>query len=43
MVLTNLKSCIDGVRKLPNYGLSGVVDMIEGCIFKNVYSGTLSF
>jgi hypothetical protein len=36
-IMNNLKMAIEGGRKLPNYGMSSVLDMIESNIYQRVY------
>jgi hypothetical protein len=36
-VMSNLKKIIEGSRRLPNYGMNSILDMIEGNIYRAVY------
>lgn len=36
-VMDNLRKVIEGSRKLPNYGMSAILSMIEGNIYQAVY------
>jgi hypothetical protein len=37
-LLANLKAVVEGARRLPNFGMGAVLDLIESNIYRKVYS-----